>query len=225
MVSRIVRGALTGACALALVGTIAGGGVLVATTIQDELCGRVRAAVSAAAANVDVGCDGRDVSIVVPDTRTRVTALAAVAGVADVDNVDWMIFVRGDPSVVAPNDVQAPPVPEPSWPVVVRFKGGEAGLPKQAAGSLAPVVRFLKANPTVRVRAVGYTDNGLDRKARTSLATLRTVAVLQYLNDKGVRAGAISIASRGAAKPVASNKTAAGRKQNRRVEIELVKES
>lgn len=225
MATAVGRGLVAGSCALALGGSIAGGSVLVATTIQDDLCQRARAAVSVVAANVRLHCDGRNVSVVVPDTASRLPALAAVAQVPGIDEVDWMIHVRGDPAAAQRARAQVVDAPEPPWPVVVPFGGGKAGLSKAARHALVPLVRYLKANPKVAVRAVGYTDNGLDKEARSSLGMLRAVTVLRHLNDEGVAAGSVRIASRGAANPVASNKSEAGRAKNRRVEIELTKES
>jgi chemotaxis protein MotB len=75
----------------------------------------------------------------------------------------------------------------------------------------------------------GYTDNtpiGADLRRRgvssnQELSEKRADAVMQYLITQGVKADLISAKGFGDADPVASNDTAAGRAQNRRVEITL----
>ncbi len=211
--------------AIGLVATVGVGSVMAAGTIQADLCQRVRDRVVAETTNVDATCDGRNVDLTMYDSsRTWVPALAAVAKVRDLGDVTWRIVIRGNAEKAAEAGQEAPAVPEPKWPVTVRFTGGKAQLSKTTRGQLVAATRYLRANPDVRVRAVGYTDNGLDAKARSSLGMLRAVAVLRYLNDHGVSPGAVAIESRGAKNPVASNRTAAGRAKNRRVEIVLVKE-
>ena len=76
----------------------------------------------------------------------------------------------------------------------------------------------------------GYTDNApigpaLQREGVTSnqeLSQKRADAVMQYLISQGVKTKLISAQGFGDASPVASNDTAQGRAQNRRVELSLV---
>jgi chemotaxis protein MotB len=76
----------------------------------------------------------------------------------------------------------------------------------------------------------GYTDNapigeGLRRQGVTSnqeLSQKRADAVMQYLISQGVKPDLVSAKGFGEADPVASNNTAQGRAQNRRVELSLV---
>ena len=75
----------------------------------------------------------------------------------------------------------------------------------------------------------GYTDNtpigpALQRQGVTSneiLSQKRAEAVMQFLNSQGVRPELVSAHGFGEADPIASNNTAAGRAQNRRVELTL----
>jgi chemotaxis protein MotB len=53
------------------------------------------------------------------------------------------------------------------------------------------------------------------------LSQKRAEAVMQYLITQGVKPDMISAQGRGEADPIASNKTAEGRAQNRRVELTL----
>jgi chemotaxis protein MotB len=85
--------------------------------------------------------------------------------------------------------------------------------------------------PTQRNKLVvnGYTDNApigptLQREGVTSnqvLSQKRADAVVQYLTSQGVRPELLSAHGYGDADPIAPNNTAAGRAQNRRVELTL----
>jgi chemotaxis protein MotB len=76
----------------------------------------------------------------------------------------------------------------------------------------------------------GYTDNApigeaLRREGVTSnqeLSQKRADAVMQFLISQGVKSDLVSAKGFGEADPVASNNSAQGRAQNRRVELSLV---
>ena len=74
-------------------------------------------------------------------------------------------------------------------------------------------------NPNARVRIIGHTDSTGTDAINNPLSLNRAASVRDYLVSRGVSMGSISIDGRGAREPVASNDTAAGRAQNRRVEI------
>ena len=98
---------------------------------------------------------------------------------------------------------------------------GEEIIAKMASQLAATQVSHLVVN--------GYTDNApigpaLKKRGVTSnleLSQKRADAVMQYLISKGVKPDLVSAQGHGDSDPVASNKTAQGRAQNRRVEIEL----
>jgi len=68
----------------------------------------------------------------------------------------------------------------------------------------------------------GYTDNTGSDAINIPLSQKRANAVSQYLNLHGVASGRIVTQGFGSANPIASNATAVGREQNRRVEIALI---
>jgi OOP family OmpA-OmpF porin len=70
--------------------------------------------------------------------------------------------------------------------------------------------------------AVGHTDSVGSDAYNQKLSIRRAEAVKGYLVNKGVDAKRVYTEGKGEKQPVATNKTAAGRAQNRRVEIEVV---
>ena len=67
----------------------------------------------------------------------------------------------------------------------------------------------------------GYTDNTGDKAKNLQLSKDRAAAVKNYLISKGVDPVNVESKGYGDADPIATNKTAAGRAKNRRVEIDL----
>jgi outer membrane protein OmpA-like peptidoglycan-associated protein len=86
----------------------------------------------------------------------------------------------------------------------------------QALTELAAVINEM-GNPQVRV--VGHTDNTGSRAHNQRLSEYRASAVSQYLQVRGV--GNITEVGMGMGSPIADNETEAGRRRNRRVEIEI----
>ncbi|HWT71103.1 MAG TPA: OmpA family protein [Oxalicibacterium sp.] len=72
------------------------------------------------------------------------------------------------------------------------------------------------------VIAVGHTDSIGSDSYNQKLSVRRAEAVKSYLVSKGVESNRVYTEGKGEKQPVATNKTAAGRAQNRRVEIEVV---
>lgn len=80
----------------------------------------------------------------------------------------------------------------------------------------------LKKYPDAKIRVAGYTDSLGDPVYNMDLSERRAHAVAQGLVDNGVPAANVTYIGYGAANPVATNKTAKGRYQNRRVELEVI---
>jgi outer membrane protein OmpA-like peptidoglycan-associated protein len=86
---------------------------------------------------------------------------------------------------------------------------------------LNDVVNILKANPTMKLSIDGHTDNVGKPDKNQVLSQSRADAVKNYLVSKGVDASRLASSGHGQDLPIASNKTAAGRQKNRRVELKL----
>jgi outer membrane protein OmpA-like peptidoglycan-associated protein len=101
-----------------------------------------------------------------------------------------------------------------------RFARGSGEF--QAGDKIDAVAQLLKDRPEARVMIEGYTDDRGGNAVNQRLSEQRADAVRQALVQRGVDAGRIEVAGRGSAQPVASNETAEGRAQNRRVELTFV---
>ena len=82
---------------------------------------------------------------------------------------------------------------------------------------------FLKANPNAKVRIEGYADAKGDATANKKLAQARADELERHLIQKGVADERIETAAFGAERPRATDETSAGRAENRRVEIVIIK--
>lgn len=88
---------------------------------------------------------------------------------------------------------------------------------------MRPVLdQFAKGlDPQMRVSVVGHTDSTGNDAINNPLSLDRAEAVRSYLASHGVAASRVEVSGQGSRQPVADNGTAAGRAQNRRVEIFL----
>jgi outer membrane protein OmpA-like peptidoglycan-associated protein len=101
----------------------------------------------------------------------------------------------------------------------VLFDTGAATLKPGADLSLDRLASYLKAHPQTKVLIEGHTDSRGSEEYNEALSQRRADAVGKALVARGVSADAVSTVGRGKGYPVASNDTAEGRQQNRRVEI------
>jgi outer membrane protein OmpA-like peptidoglycan-associated protein len=101
----------------------------------------------------------------------------------------------------------------------VNFATGKAELTPESQAILDGVAESLVAHEEIKVQVGGHTDNTGSAAVNKRLSAARAEAVRQYLITKGVAANRLTAAGFGPSKPIASNKTAAGRAQNRRVEL------
>lgn len=101
----------------------------------------------------------------------------------------------------------------------VNFETGRSALKPESFGVLDAVAASLLANPDIRIEIAGYTDNTGSAAGNLRLSQNRAAAVRAYLAAKGVALDRMIAKGYGSAAPIAPNTTAAGRAQNRRVEL------
>ncbi len=106
----------------------------------------------------------------------------------------------------------------------VNFATNSAVLDETDTSTLDKVANFVQYNPAgYRLEVAGYTDNTGSRAHNMRLSQQRAESVVKYLESKGVPAGMLQAKGYGPDFPIDTNATAAGRANNRRVELKQIK--
>ena len=103
----------------------------------------------------------------------------------------------------------------------LQFEEGSADIDRASVDSLASLVTQLRENEALAVQINGYTDNVGSAASNLSLSQDRADAVAAYLVEQGIGKDRIKALGYGELRPIASNDTAEGRAQNRRVEVAI----
>lgn len=135
-----------------------------------------------------------------------------------------------------PQEVK-PPKPEPTIAGVKRsemekgkiitldklyFPADSSSITSDSRKVLNEVFEFLKTNNDVTIEIGGHTNDLPPDDYCLQLSTARAKSVAEYLINKGIDRGRLEYKGYGKTKPIASNKTAYGRKRNQRVEIKIL---
>ncbi|MCU6665327.1 MAG: OmpA family lipoprotein [Silvania sp.] len=108
-----------------------------------------------------------------------------------------------------------------NMPNNVTFDSNSSTLKPAGANTLTGVAMVLKEYGKTAVNVLGYTDSTGSQDLNMRLSQQRADAVASSLITQGVAAPRIRASGMGPANPIASNSTAEGKAQNRRVEITL----
>ncbi|BBO99942.1 OmpA family protein [Sulfuriferula nivalis] len=155
---------------------------------------------------------------------------------------DWIVsaglVIPLGAAPVAPAPVAAPmPVAEPApapapvaapAPVehtIIKLEGthfdfDKATLRPAGKEKLDANAVVLNEHPEIMIDIVGYTDSVGSSAYNQKLSEKRAMTVKKYLEAKGIAADRMTAKGMGEANPIASNKTKAGRAENRRVELD-----
>ncbi|MDX2015400.1 MAG: OmpA family protein [Myxococcaceae bacterium] len=107
----------------------------------------------------------------------------------------------------------------------IQFEFNQATILPNSFFILDEVVDVLIRNPQVRqVRVEGHTDDVGGQEFNQTLSENRSLAVVKYLVEHGVDATRLQAQGFGMTKPVASNKSEAGRAKNRRVQFRITQQ-
>jgi outer membrane protein OmpA-like peptidoglycan-associated protein len=101
----------------------------------------------------------------------------------------------------------------------VLFDSGKYTLRPLAREKLAKVAGIVSGHPGLRLDVEGHTDSVGGDDYNQRLSEQRGSAVRDYLTQQGMSSGSVTSKGLGESQPVASNDTAQGRQQNRRVEL------
>ena len=99
------------------------------------------------------------------------------------------------------------------------FATGKSEIKSGATANLDRLTAFMNEYPKRTAAIEGYTDSMGSDEMNQSLSERRADAVKRYLIDQGVGSARLTSTGRGESSPVADNESAAGRQQNRRVEV------
>ncbi len=105
----------------------------------------------------------------------------------------------------------------------ILFDTGKSTIKEQSEEVLQNIVDILKEYPNARFSIDGHTDSVGSEATNQKLSQERASSVMNYLITKGIASGRLEHQGYGESKPIDSNKTRAGRANNRRVEINLIK--
>ncbi len=104
-------------------------------------------------------------------------------------------------------------------PNSITFASGSARLNSSIYGYLGAIARIVNKYNKTAVHVLGHTDSVGKASYNMGLSQRRAAAASNYLISQGVLAGRVVARGYGESYPIASNATAHGRAQNRRVEI------
>ncbi|TLP71808.1 OmpA family protein [Maribacter sp. ACAM166] len=105
----------------------------------------------------------------------------------------------------------------------ILFDTGKSSIKAESTSVMVDIITILKEYPNAKFTVEGHTDSVGSEKLNQSLSESRALSVKEFLVDKGIEEFRLSAVGYGEAKPISTNNTRAGRAQNRRVEINLVK--
>lgn len=105
----------------------------------------------------------------------------------------------------------------------ILFDTGRASLKTESVSVFVDIIKILNEYPNAKFTVEGHTDSVGSEKLNQSLSEKRANSVRDFLVQEGIGADRLTAIGYGEAKPIATNDTRAGRAQNRRVEINLVK--
>ncbi len=104
----------------------------------------------------------------------------------------------------------------------LNFESGKSVIAASSFESSKLLNELLVKKPSFKLLIEGHTDNAGKAATNFKLSQSRADAVKQYFVDNGIAADRITAKGYGPSKPIADNKTAAGKAKNRRVEFTIL---
>jgi outer membrane protein OmpA-like peptidoglycan-associated protein len=150
------------------------------------------------------------------------TAAGAAGGLVAGGLVGYLIGHYACPEPV--EEVKAPPPPPAKGTKIAEIPGpnfdfNKSTLTQAGKGKVADAAKVLKDNPTIHVEVGGHTDSIGSDSYNMKLSERRAKTVAEELTRDGISASRLTVRGYGESRPVADNKTEAGRARNRRVEL------
>lgn len=158
------------------------------------------------------------------DFLKRLSSLSRCGSVRAAGSIGTGFEVRQFAKAVMAGPAAPPPVAAGPCAGVIRLRGVEFEFDRDVItqGSkpvLDVAVEQLNKCPDIRVNVSGHTDSVGSEGYNSDLSYRRARAARDYLVESGISAGRLEAEGKGESEPIAPNNGAAGRAQNRRVEL------
>ena len=105
----------------------------------------------------------------------------------------------------------------------ILFDTGKASIKTESVTTMVDIIQILNEYPSADFTVEGHTDSVGSKVTNQKLSELRANSVRDFLINEGIASNRLKAIGYGEEKPIASNAIRSGRKQNRRVEINLIK--
>ncbi len=105
----------------------------------------------------------------------------------------------------------------------ILFDTGKATIKTESVSVMVDIIQILNEYPNSKFTVEGHTDSVGSNESNQKLSEARANSVRDFLINEGIAGNRLTAIGYGEEKPIASNATSAGKKQNRRVEINLIK--
>ena len=130
-------------------------------------------------------------------------------------------FVVNNPAPVAPAPKPQPKVIHKTLAGGSNFATNSSALTNAGRNALSRMASDLLRDKVVihNIAIIGHTDNVGSHAANQQLSQRRAASVAAYLASRGLNRGLMTVVGRGETQPISNNASAAGRAQNRRVNI------
>lgn len=105
----------------------------------------------------------------------------------------------------------------------ILFDTGKATIKTESVSTMVDIIQILNEYPNAKFTVEGHTDSVGSSESNQRLSEARANSVRDFLINEGIVGNRLTAIGYGEEKPIASNTSKTGRKQNRRVEINLIK--
>ena len=104
----------------------------------------------------------------------------------------------------------------------IYFETNSSYLKSESFNQLNKLLDLLRANPSMKIKILGHTDNVASDTYNMWLSERRAKRVADYLTGNGIQRSRVTSVGFGKRAPIADNATEDGRAQNRRVEVQII---